>query len=99
MPNMKTQISLNQGCLFVSGNLDFKTVVNLWAESLPLLLQCRELKFDLSGVAHANSAAIALLLEWLKYAKQYHKSIIFSGLPSQLRSIAAVLGVEKLLKM
>lgn len=85
--------------LVVSGDLNFKTVVNLWDESLPLLAKHNELCIDLAKVTSANSAALTLLLEWLKYARRENKSITFKNIPSQLLSIAAVIGVDKILPL
>ena len=83
----------------VSGELTFATVMDLWDQSLPYLAKDIDLKFDFAKVAVANSAALALLLEWLKYANQHGKRIAFYHLPEQLQSIAVVSGVASLIKM
>lgn len=90
-------IAFENNNLLVSGDINFVSAASLWNDSLPLLSKAKELIFDFSGVTHANSAALALLIEWIKYAKQTNKSISFIKLPDQLRSIAAVGGVDKLL--
>lgn len=89
----KSAITYHDNCLLVSGELNFETVVSLWEESLPLLANCPELCFDFSNITQSNSAGLALLLEWMKYAKQASKKITFSHLPMQLNSIASVAGV------
>ena len=94
--NTKAKISCENGCVKVSGELNFATVVDLWNESLAYLDKESELKFDFAGVTQANSAALALLLEWVKLAKQRGKSISFYQLPEQLQSIAKVSGVSQL---
>ncbi len=90
-------IILRNDSFLVSGDINFASAVSLWNDSLPLLSKSKELIFDFSGVIHANSSALALLIEWIKYAKQNNKSISFIKLPEQLRSIAAVGGIDKLL--
>jgi phospholipid transport system transporter-binding protein len=80
---------------FVTGDLDFSTVEKLWKESLPLLAQLREIKFDLSKVTSANSAGITLLIEWLKYADREKKSVSFANIPATIMSLAAISGVDK----
>jgi len=92
-----TAIRLENECLFVSGELNFETVMRVLSESLPLLAQCKQWQFNFSEVSEANSAAIALMLEWLKYAKQQGKPISFGQLPLQLNSIATVLGVSTII--
>jgi phospholipid transport system transporter-binding protein len=82
----------------VSGELNFITVVKLWKQSLPLLSQSSALDFDFGQVSASNSAGVALLLEWLKYAKQQQKSVSFKNIPKHLHSIIAVSGVSEILE-
>ena len=82
-----------KGQLIVSGELNFATILGLWNQSLPLFINCSHIDIDLSQVTLSNSAGVALLIEWLKYAKQNNKAIAFHGIPAQLQSIAAVAGV------
>lgn len=92
------EITENNGCLLVSGNLDFSTVTKLWDASSVLLSQASSLKFDLSKVSFVNSAGLALLLEWQRYARKHNKPISFSNMPLQLSSIAAVAGIQKIIQ-
>jgi phospholipid transport system transporter-binding protein len=98
MNNGTAQIVLNDGRLQVSGDINFRTAVSLSKASLPLLAQCKSIIFDLSRVNNANSAALALLLEWIKYAKKNKKSISFEKLPAQLTSIAMAAGINQFLQ-
>ena len=82
-----------KGQLIVSGELNFATIVGLWNQSLPLFTNRSQIDIDLSQVTQSNSAGIALLVEWIKYAKRTNKPILFHGIPAQLQSIAAVAGV------
>ena len=50
-----------------------------------------------SGYRWRGLAALALLLEWIKHAKQEKKPIFFHNLSSQLMSVAEVAGVKTLL--
>lgn len=93
----KANITLDNDCLLVSGEINFVTAASLWNDSLPLLAQCKKLSFDFSRVTQTNSAALALLIEWMKYAKQERKPISFQHLSSQLLGIAMVGGVDKLI--
>ena len=81
----------------ISGSLDFSTVMDLWSASLPLLSNKSALQFDFSHVTSANSAGLALLLEWQRYAKLHQQSISFNNMPAQLVSIITVAGVQHLL--
>jgi len=87
----------NTGCLMISGTLNFMTVVELWNASLSFIAKNPALQFDFSKVTAVNSAGLALLLEWLRYAKSHNKMISFDNMPKQLLSIATVAGIEKFL--
>ena len=67
--------------LFVQGQLTFSTVMNIWNHSKPLLKSLAQIKIDLSEVVHCDSAGLALLLEWKRWAKLNHKSVEFIHLP------------------
>lgn len=82
--------------LLIKGTLDFTTVAELWKDSLPLLAGLHTININLSGVTSANSAGLALLLEWLKYADHQNKKIIFENLPDQLMSVAKLVDMEGL---
>jgi len=94
---MSADIKVNNGKLYISGNLNFDSVVELWDESLPLLQNLQSLHVDLSNVTESNSAGLALLVEWLRYADQNKKTITFKYLPQQLLSIAKISGVDEIL--
>lgn len=89
-------ISTRNETLLVGGELNFESVMNVWEQSLPLLKQFSSLSFDFSGVTSANTAALALVVEWMKYARHYQKEIFIHHLPEQLVSIAKVANVESL---
>ncbi len=93
----KAQIFQQENVFFVTGELIFSTVMHMWKTSLPLLNKANELHFDLSKVNSCNSAGVALILEWMTYAKKNNKSIEFHNIPSQLMSIVAVSGLQSIL--
>lgn len=93
---MKARAYCEGNQCFVTGDLDFSTVEKLWKDSLPLLAQLSEIKFDLSKVSSANSAGITLLIEWVKYANREKKSISFKNIPTSIMSLATISGVDEL---
>lgn len=53
---------------------------------------------DLSGLAHADSAALAVLLALRRRAKaEHHHPLRFTGVPAMLDSLARVYGIEDLI--
>ena len=84
--------------LGVEGILDFDTVVPLIAESRRYFAgKGRRLEVDLQGVHGANSAGLALLLEWLELAQKRGISLRFRNLPESLTRLAAITNLTGLL--
>ena len=53
----------------------------------------------LKGVTRADSAGLALLLEWLRRSERAGCSISFVNVPEQLMSIARICGLEGILPL
>ncbi|HEY0720371.1 MAG TPA: STAS domain-containing protein [Gammaproteobacteria bacterium] len=80
----------SDGSLQVSGELTFATVTALNGKAAALFAQpSGELVIDLAGVSRADSAGLALLIEWLRQAGHQGATLRFSHMPAQLHSIAA----------
>lgn len=89
-----------KGRLEVSGVLDFDTVPSLLAQAEPLWPEAGgdgALQIDLAGVTHANSAGLALLLHWLRRARNERRTVSVHNMPAQLQGLARLSGVEGLL--
>lgn len=52
---------------------------------------------DLAAVAEADSTGLAVLLDWLRTARQQGREMTVHGIPSGLRSLAELYGIEELL--
>jgi len=90
------------GSISVSGELNHQTVPALLKQSGELLFRGDgnpggDIAVDLNAVSRADSAGVALLIEWLRQAKRNNKTIRFSNMPEQMHEIATVSGVDKLL--
>ncbi|HLB42991.1 MAG TPA: STAS domain-containing protein [Gammaproteobacteria bacterium] len=82
-------IIFKQNKFLLSGELDFFNITFIYEKSLSELKQSFPLVvFDFSGVHANNSAGLALMVEWLKYAKKHKKNISFVNLPENLLTIA-----------
>ena len=84
------------GALRVSGELTFATVRDLFRESRAQFDGRRD-EIDLSAVTTADSAGLALLIEWYRWAERSGKQIRFVGVPAQLRALAKISDVDRLL--
>jgi phospholipid transport system transporter-binding protein len=92
------RVSLEGDTARVSGPLSFATVPSLLPSSGQWLKPGREqLMVDLSSVPWADSAGLALLLEWLAQAKARNIALHFSGIDRQVAEIIRVNGLQELL--
>ena len=61
-------------------------------------IDIRIIRIDLAGVTRAESAGLALLLEWQRVAEQRGTTIAYVNMPAQMQSMAAVCGLEEILQ-
>lgn len=95
-------LQASPGRWMLSGTLDFTTVSRLAAEGGALLRDAAaggagSLEVDLSGVGTANSAGLALLLEWMELAQALGICLTYRHLPASLARIAAVSNLRHLM--
>lgn len=58
-----------------------------------------EAVFDLSALVEFNSAVVALLMSWFRYAHACDRSIVYAGAPAELLSIIEVSGLSRILPL
>lgn len=89
-----------QGEVGVSGELTFATVMKLHGKAVSLFQkQGGDLIIDLAAVSRADSAGLALLVEWMRWGKQRGVAIAFRAIPDQLRAIATASDLDELLPL
>ncbi len=91
-------LTSQEGRWYLSGELTFDTVPGLLQASEQLFVpQGEALHLDFNRVRRVDSAAVALLLEWLRRGDQNQQSIYYYRLPIALRRLAEIGGVAPLL--
>lgn len=85
------------GRLVLSGRLDSAEVSALYRQSLDWRKTGLPKVVDLGGVEHADSSALALLLEWRAWAEKAGQSIRFVHVPRSLCIMASLSQIEGLL--
>lgn len=88
-------VDLGRGRFACKGELSFASVSYALKVCDPAFRSGAELMFDLARVVRADSAGVALLIEWLKRAEQKGASLRFAHVPEQVRAIARVSGLEE----
>jgi phospholipid transport system transporter-binding protein len=89
--------SLGSGRFRVSGVLDATTVAELLKQSKDRFSALDRLEVDLAGVSDGDSSGLALLIEWLRQAKESKRQINFSNVPGQISALARISEVDELL--
>lgn len=89
-------IAREDGRLVVSGRLTIATVPELFETGLSHLAN-EDLVVDLSQVEAVDSAAVSMLLGWLRAAQRNQHDLRVTGLPDDLLSLARLYGVAELL--
>ena len=82
--------------MFVSGALTLASVAAALREGSAVIGQGVRI-VDLGEVGELDSSALALLLAWLREAKQLNRGLSFANFPQGLTSIARLYGVTDLL--
>lgn len=88
---------LDAGRSALFGPLTFDTVPQLFQQGRQLFNDGAAVVLDLAGVERSDSAGLALLVGWMRLARQQKGSITFGNVPAQLVGLARVGGVEALL--
>ena len=88
--------SSHEDRLIITGELGFESVPGIYTNSLKYFQNNPSLEIDLAGVTHTDSAGVALLIEWLRQARQQNRKITFRNIPSQLLAIAQLCGVAEM---
>lgn len=85
------------GRWLLEGELGFASVPAVLESSAKGLTDSREIQVDLKGVTRADSAGLALLVEWLRESEHAGKVITFTNVPEQLLAIARLCGLDEIL--
>jgi phospholipid transport system transporter-binding protein len=89
--------ALGGGRFRVSGVLDASTAGEVLRQSEQRFTDSERLDVDLGGVAESDSAGLALLIEWVRWARQHKQEIRFANVPAQINALAKISEVEDLL--
>jgi phospholipid transport system transporter-binding protein len=87
------------GRIVVTGELTFATARDARQVGTLVLEGAREsnLVIDCAGVTRADSAGLAVLLDWLAWARRKSRTIRLENLPASLVAIAKISEVDGLL--
>lgn len=95
----KADVSYDNQAFRLSGKLDFFNIMSIYQASLDYLAESKnsgsKLNFDFSNLESSDSSGLALIIEWIKYAKKNQLDIHFTAIPNDLLTIAKVAGITE----
>jgi phospholipid transport system transporter-binding protein len=90
--------ALGDGRFALQGPVVFSTAGDLLKTGNRLFAGNTDVHLDLSAVTRVDSAALALIIEWLRQAEHTGHKLHFTGMPEKLRSIAQLTGTDAILE-
>ena len=83
----------------LQGELNLASTPALWEESRRLFERRTPRWIDLAEVSRSDSAGVALLVEWLRLARQNSQEIAFINVPPQMQAIIQATGLDEVLPL
>jgi phospholipid transport system transporter-binding protein len=80
--------------LEVRGALSFTTAADALSEGLRLIGSAPNCTIGLGGVAEADSAGLAVLIEWLASARARGAALHYEAFPAQILAVAHISDVQ-----
>ncbi len=90
-------VSAEAGRVKIAGDLTFDTVATLRERGVEVLGVDGDVTLDLNAVTRADSAGLALMVEWLKQAKRRDASLHVVNMPDQMLAIARMSKLDEIL--
>lgn len=88
---------IGEGRFALAGDMNFDTAERILRKSEGRFEQYTRIEVDLAGVEDADSAGLALLLEWITWANHTVREIRFTSIPDRIIAIARTTEVAPLL--
>jgi phospholipid transport system transporter-binding protein len=87
------------GQIAVTGELTFATARDARQQGVSVLEASGANRFvvDCSGVTRADSAGLAVLLDWLAWGRRHSRAVSLENLPASLLAIAKISEVDEFL--
>jgi phospholipid transport system transporter-binding protein len=89
--------SRGDGKFDLSGRLTFQTVPQFQTHAASLLQGgAQPVTIDMKGVTQADSAGLALMIEWLQLARDGKRELLFANIPEQVSELIRVNGLQQM---
>ncbi|MGA2654575.1 MAG: STAS domain-containing protein [Gammaproteobacteria bacterium] len=84
----------------LQGPLNVRTIRRIWREGYDLLekTQAKQITLNLQDLTQSDSASVALLIDWQRYAKQHGKTLRLHHVPEKMREIIRLSNLQNILE-
>ena len=79
----------------LSGDLGFEAAADILQRGRAVFAGHAVVQVDLAGVSDADSAGLAVLLQWVREARREDRVLCFAHLPKRLADLARISGVSE----
>jgi phospholipid transport system transporter-binding protein len=93
--NTLTLTRQDSGEFLLQGELTFHSINKNTVDILKNHSKTPHLIIDLIDIERADSAGLALLIEWIKRALKNNQQLCFKNIPEQLLALAALSGIDR----
>ena len=95
MPNIEA-ITLTPGNYSLKGDLIFNNISKATVKILNFKQIGPAVTIDLQQLGKIDSAGLALLIEWIKFARAYQTELRFEHIPAQLSALAKLCDISEI---
>jgi phospholipid transport system transporter-binding protein len=88
---------LGDGRFALHGELSFATATDALERSKDLFADHARIELDMSDIHDGDSAGLALLLEWVNWARNFVREIRYINIPAEIIAIAQISEVDDML--
>lgn len=85
----------NELCL--SGHIDVTNVKQASNLGVVFINNLADVTVDLSGLRYADSSSLAMLVAWIRCARDQDKNIVFKNMPQFMLDLGRVCGLDAIL--
>lgn len=95
MQNIEIQ-SPSKDNYIIKGDLTFSTIDKTTMKVLNFQQSASIINIDLKQLGKIDSAGLALLIEWIKFARAYQTELRFENIPAQLSALAKLSDISEI---
>ncbi len=89
-------LSSSKDNYIIKGDLTFSTINKQTMKVLNLQPSASIINIDLQQLGKIDSAGLALLIEWIKFARAYQTELRFEHIPAQLSALAKLSDISEI---